>query len=153
MHTMCVFQERCLLINSPRNVVSLAKLSCLSSYLICMSEVHLLLLKNWIKYVLSKFKKRWLDLNHLIGYSKTKLRSLCICVLLGLVSKILVSSANKIGRALHSTALVKSLMYTMNNNGPKIEPCSIYFIMVHFETVLEFKYKLVMWILWYLFWR
>jgi len=65
--------------------------------------------------------------------------------LLGLVSKILVSSANKIGRALCSTALGKSLMYTRNNNGPKIEPCGTpYFIVVHFEIVLEFKYKLVM---------
>ena len=33
-------------------------------------------------------------------------------------------------------------MYTRNNNGPKIEPCSTpYFILVHFETVLEFKYE------------
>ena len=100
-----------------------------------MSEVHLLLLENWIKQVSSKFKKSWLDLNDLFSCSETKLRSLCICILLGLVSKILVSSANKIGRALHSTALGKSLMCTMNNNGPKIEPCGTpYFILVHFET-------------------
>jgi len=42
----------------------------------------------------------------------------------------------KIFIALCSTALGKSLMYTRNNNGPKIEPCSIlYFILVNFETV------------------
>jgi hypothetical protein len=65
-------------------------------------------------------------------------------MLLGLVSKILVSSANKIGRTLFSTALGKSLMYT-RNNGPKIEPCGTpYLILVHFETVLELKYELVM---------
>ena len=46
MHSVCVFQERLLLINSLRNFVSLAKFSCLSSYLICMSAVHLLLLVN-----------------------------------------------------------------------------------------------------------
>jgi len=37
----------------------------------------------------------------------------------------LVSSANKIGIALCSMALGESLMYTRNNNGPKIE--HIYF--------------------------
>jgi hypothetical protein len=56
------------------------------------------------------------------------------------VSKILVSSANKMGRALCSMALGKSLMYTRNNNGPKIEPCGTpCFILVHFETVFELK--------------
>ena len=40
--------------------------------------------------------------------------------------------------------LGKSLMYTRNNNGPKIEPCSTtYFISVHFETVLELRYELM----------
>ena len=35
--------------------------------------------------------------------------------------------------------------YTRNNNGPRIEPCGTpYFVLVHFETVFEFKYKLVM---------
>jgi hypothetical protein len=67
-------------------------------------------------------------------------------MLLGLVSKILVLSANKIGRALCSVALGKSLMYTTrNNNGPKIEPYgNPYLILVHLETVLELKYELVM---------
>jgi hypothetical protein len=60
--------------------------------------------------------------------------------MLGLVSKILVSSENKIGRTLCSMALGKSLMYTRNNNWPKIEPCgSPYFILVHFTTVFELK--------------
>jgi hypothetical protein len=59
---------------------------------------------------------------------------------LGLVRIILVSSANKIGRALCSKVLGKSLVYTRNNNGPKIEPCGTpYFILVHFETVFELK--------------
>jgi len=36
------------------------------------------------------------------------------------------------------------LMYTRNNNGPKIECCGTpYFILVDFETVFELKYKLV----------
>ena len=53
---------------------------------------------------------------------------------------VLVSSANKIGRALCSMALDKSLMYTENNSGPKIEPCGTpYFILVHFEIVFEIK--------------
>jgi len=64
--------------------------------------------------------------------------------LLRLVSKILVSSANKIGRALCSMALGISLMYTRINSGPKIEPCGTpYFILVHSETVFELKYELV----------
>jgi hypothetical protein len=63
----------------------------------------------------------------------------------GLVSKILVLLANKIGRALFYMAFGKSLMYTRNNNGPRIEPCGTpYFVLVHFETVFEFKYELVM---------
>ena len=41
-------------------------------------------------------------------------------------------------------ALGKSLMCTRNNTGPKIEPCGTpYFIMVHFETVLELRYELM----------
>jgi hypothetical protein len=64
--------------------------------------------------------------------------------MLGLVSKILVSAANKIGRALCSTALYKLLMYTGNNNGPRIEPCGTpHFILVYFNTVFELKYKFV----------
>jgi len=50
----------------------------------------------------------------------------------------------KIGIALCSMALGKSLMYTRSNNGPKIEPCGTpYFIFVHCETVLELKYELL----------
>jgi len=87
-------------------------------------------------------KKTWLDLNHLFSWSKTKLRSLCICILLRLVSKILVSSANKIGRALRSTALGKSLMYTRNNNGPKIELCGTpYFIILWLLCIMCSKKK------------
>ena len=143
---MCVFQERLLLIYSPRNFVSLAILICLSSCLICAVDVHLPLLLNWMKWVLSRFKKSKLDLNHLFSHSKTIMRSLCNWKMFGLVSKILVSSANKIGRALCSAAFGKSVMYTRNNNGPKIEPCGTpYFVLVHFETVFEFKYELVMW--------
>jgi hypothetical protein len=64
--------------------------------------------------------------------------------MLGLVSKILVSSVYKIGSALCSTVLGKLLMYTRNNSGPKIEPCGTpYFILVHFETVFELKEELV----------
>ena len=151
---MCVFQERLLLICSPRNFVSFAMLICSSSYLISATEVHLLALLNWMKWVLSKFKNSNFDVNRLFSCAKTVLRLLCNWLLLGLVIKILVSSANKIGRALFSAALSNSLMYYKNNNGPKIEPCGTpYFIFVHFETVLEFKYELVMWTLWYLFWR
>jgi len=40
--------------------------------------------------------------------------------------------------------LGKSLIYTRNNNGPKIEPCSTqYFILVHFETLLGLRYMLM----------
>jgi len=46
VYSKCVFQERLLLINGTRNLVSLATLICLSSYLICTSEVHLLVLVN-----------------------------------------------------------------------------------------------------------
>ena len=57
----------------------------------------------------------------------------------GLVSQILVSSANKIGRALCSTAFGKSLIYNRNSNGPRIEPCDIpYFVLVYFETLSKF---------------
>ena len=57
---------------------------------------------------------------------------------------ILVSSANNIGRALCATALGKSLMYTRNSNGPKIDPCgTLHVILVHFETVCELEYELV----------
>ena len=58
---MCVFKERLLLINSPKHFVSLVKLRCLSSYLICMSEVDLLLLENWIKQVFFEIKKKKAD--------------------------------------------------------------------------------------------
>ena len=59
--------------------------------------------------------------------------------MLGLVSKILVlSAAYKIGRALCSTALGKLLIYTRNNDEPRIEPCGTpHFILVHFETLFE----------------
>jgi len=52
------------------------------------------------------------------------------------VINTLVSSANKIGIALWSMALGKSLMYTRNNSGPKIEPSGTpCFILVYSETV------------------
>jgi hypothetical protein len=44
--SMCVFQTRLLLINSPRNIFSIAVQICLSLYVIGMSEVHVLLLVN-----------------------------------------------------------------------------------------------------------
>ena len=48
-----------------------------------------------------------------------------------------MSSANIMGRALCSTALGKSFIYTKNSNGPRIEPCGTpYFILVHFEVVV-----------------
>ena len=119
---------------------------CLSLYVICMSELHVLLLVNW--------KESKLDLNHLFSCPKTTLRSLWNCKLFGLVINVLVSSANNIGIALGSMTFGKSLMYTRNNNGPKIEPCGTpYFILVHFETVLELRYKLMIWTLWHVFWR
>ena len=102
---MCVFQERLLLIYSPTNFVSFAILICSSLYSISVNELYLLALLNWIKWVLSKLKNSKLDLNHLFSYAKTILRSLCNWLLLGLVIKALVSSANKIGRALCLTAL------------------------------------------------
>jgi len=84
-------------------------------------------------------------LNHLFSCAKTVLRSLCNWLLLGLVIKILVSSVNNIGRALCLMALGKSLMYTRNSKGPKIEPCGTpHVILVHFETVFELKSELVM---------
>jgi len=49
IHSMCVFQETVLLINSPRNFVSIVVYICLSSYIICIAEVHVLLLINWMK--------------------------------------------------------------------------------------------------------
>jgi len=137
---MCVFQERLLLTYSPRNFVSFAILICSSSYLISASEVHLLALLNWIKWVLSKLKNSKFYLNHLFSCAKTILRLLCNRLLIGLVIKILVSLANKIGRALCLTALGKSLMYNRNSKGPKIKPCSTpHFILVHFEIVFELK--------------
>jgi len=48
---MCVFQERVLLINGPRNFVLPTVQICLSSYVICMSEVHVLLLVSLMKQV------------------------------------------------------------------------------------------------------
>jgi len=36
IQSMCVFQERLLLMNSPRSFVSLTVCICLSSYLICL---------------------------------------------------------------------------------------------------------------------
>jgi hypothetical protein len=49
-----------------------------------------------------------------------------------------VLSANKIEVASPAAALGKSLIYKRNNNGPKIEPCGTpYFILVHFEIVLQ----------------
>jgi len=73
---MCVFQERLLLTNSPRNFVSTAVRICLSSYVIGMSEVHVLLLVNWVIQVLSEFKESKLALTHLFSCPKTILRSL-----------------------------------------------------------------------------
>ena len=57
---------------------------------------------------------------------------------------ILVSSANNMGRALCSSALGKSLMYTRNSNGPKIDRCGTPHVsLVHFETVCELEYEFV----------
>jgi len=85
-----------------------------------------------------KIKKSEFDLSHFISSSKTILESLCVSILLGIVSRILVSSANKIGRALRAMALGKTLMYTRKNNGPKIVLCGTpSFILVHFETVFN----------------
>jgi len=57
---------------------------------------------------------------------------------------MMVSYANKIEIIVCSMALGKSLMYTRNNSGPKIDPCGTpYFILVHFETVLELRYELM----------
>jgi len=44
IHSMCVFQERVLLINNPRNFVSITVQIYLSLYIICMSGVNVLLL-------------------------------------------------------------------------------------------------------------
>jgi len=64
---------------------------------------------------------------------------------LAFVIKILVSSANKIGRALCLTSLGKLLVYNRNSKGPKIEPCGTsHFVLVNFETVFELKSELVM---------
>jgi hypothetical protein len=98
---MCVFQERLLLKNSSRNFVSIAVRILLSSYLICMSKMLVLLFVNWMNKVLSKFSKGRFDLNHLFNCAKTSLKSVCIWELLGLVSSILVSSANIMGKFLH----------------------------------------------------
>jgi len=93
-----------------------------------------------MKWVLSKFRNSKFDLNHLFSCAKTVLKSLCNWLLLGLVIKILVSLANKIGRALCLMDLGKSLTYNRNSKGPKIELCStLHVILVHFETVSELK--------------
>ena len=61
---------------------------------------------------MSKFKESKLTLNHLLSCPKTTLRSLWNCILLGFVINIVVSSVNKIGIALCSMVLGKSLIYT-----------------------------------------
>ena len=115
--------------------------------------MHLLALLNWMKWVFWKFKNNIFDVNHLIICAKTVLRSLYNWLPLGLVIKLLVSSANKIGRALCLTVLGKSFMCNRKSRGPKIEPCGTpHFILVHFEIV-SVKSELVMRTLWYLFWR
>ena len=86
---MCVFQERLLFISSPRNFASLTVCICLSSYFICMSEMHVVLLVNWINRVLSRFREREFSLNHLFNCIKISLKSLCIWVIFGLVSIML----------------------------------------------------------------
>ena len=97
-----------------------------------------------MKWVLSKFVNSKFDVNHLFICAKTVLRSLYNWLPLGLVIKILGSSANKIVITLCLMALGKSLMYNRNSKGPKIEPCGTpHVILVHFETVLELKSELV----------
>jgi hypothetical protein len=143
---MCVFQERVL--NSPRNFVSTTVQICLSLYVICILEINVLLLVNWMKCVLSKFKESKFALNHLLSYPEATLGSFWNWILFGLVINVLVSSANNIGIALCFMVWSKLLMYTRNNSGPKIELCGTpYFILVHFETVLELRHKVMIWTL------
>jgi len=44
INSLCVFQEIVLVVNSTRNCVSIAVGICLPSYVICMSDVYVLLL-------------------------------------------------------------------------------------------------------------
>jgi len=73
---------------------------------------------------LSKLKNSKFDVNHLFSHAKTILRSLCNWLLLGLVFKILVLSANKTGRALCLMDKGKSLMYNRNSKGLKLSPAA-----------------------------
>ena len=70
---MCVFQERLLLISNPRNIASLTVRICLSSYFICMSEIHVVLLVNWINRVLSRFRDLFKDVRYEYFPSATEL--------------------------------------------------------------------------------
>jgi len=75
-----------------------------------MSDVNVIFLVQWMKYVLSKCKESKLALNHLFSCPETTLRSLWNWILFGLVINILVSSANLIGTALFSMVLVLVLV-------------------------------------------
>ena len=98
-----------------------------------------------MKWVLSTFKKSKLNLNHIFSSSELYWDHSSTG---GLVSKILLISANKIVRALCSVAFGKSLMYATNKYGPKIEPCGTpNFVLIHFENVIQFKYEFIMWTL------
>ena len=73
---------------------------------------------------LSKLKNSKFDVNHLFSHAKTILRSLCNWLLLGLVFKILVLSANRIGRVFCLTDKGKPLMYNRNSKGLKLSPAT-----------------------------
>jgi len=152
MYSVCVFWERILLINSPRKFVSN---SCTGLFIfICNLYVrntcNFFNKLNEISFVRIQEKK--LALNLLFSWPKTI--SFWNWILFGLVINIPVSSANRIGIALCSMVLGKSLIYTRISSGPKTEPCSTpYFTLVHFETLLGLRFMLMIWTLWYLFCR
>jgi hypothetical protein len=100
---------------------------------------YTILLENWIKYVLLRFRDGEFTRKHLVIRPKGVLRSFWNWYTFWLVINMLVSSANNMRVALCVTALGKSLIYKRNKRGPKTEPCGTpCFTLVHFETVFEF---------------
>ena len=95
----------------------------------------------WRKHAVDRSTDPWLLNGEVVCSSRSLFRSAANCTWLPLrISEVLV--------------FLCVILYTRTNSGSKIKPCSTpYFILVYFETVLELRYELMIWTLWYLFWR
>jgi hypothetical protein len=116
----------------PRNLV-VSTSTVLSTNPILRLTQFLLVVQNFMKFVLSKCDVSLLALIHLFKPAKTSLMHIWKQSISGCVIIIFVSSAKSIGLDWELMVGGRSLTYMRESRGPSIEPCTPCFIMPQFE--------------------